>query len=184
MGSLADWATNSAALGHIPQPGSVRSRNGSGGARVRTLLARGCLSTHRPVDNPCNREEEKTQLVCGCCARCWGCGLKNRSLVSWLVSDPQVGQCNATIAVTLRTPQQVARSPHYFPIYGWIDGLRSHCLPLPGHVTPTPLHPLFRWPISTTTATAGTSPEIMSTPYSHVDPNFPRGGLVGSPLSG
>ena len=32
VGSPTEWGSNGAALGHIPQPGSVGSRNGSGGA--------------------------------------------------------------------------------------------------------------------------------------------------------
>ena len=43
VGIPTEWGSNGAAFGHIPQTGSVGSRNGSG--RVRTLLARGRLST-------------------------------------------------------------------------------------------------------------------------------------------
>jgi hypothetical protein len=33
----------------------------------------GDVWTHRPADNPCEREEEKAELVCGHCTRYWEC---------------------------------------------------------------------------------------------------------------
>ena len=77
-GRLTEWGSNGAAFGHNPQLGCVGSTNGSGGAASLGTAGLGTsehagTQARRHANRPCEREEEKAQLVFGCWTRRWKC---------------------------------------------------------------------------------------------------------------